>query len=93
MYSIEFKPRAQKVYNKLDPSVKRQVSEALERRALNPHISGARLSGNLSGHYKIKLKRLGLRVIYSVEDERLLILVLAVGKRENNEIYNLYEED
>ena len=93
MYAIVFEPKAKKAFNKLDPSVRKQVSEALERRALNPHISSARLGQNLAGRYKIKLKKLGLRVIYIVVDSRLLILVIAVGKRENNEVYNLYEED
>jgi mRNA interferase RelE/StbE len=93
VYSVVFEPKAKNAFNKLDPSVRKQVSEALARRALNPHISSARLGQNLAGRYKIKLKKLGLRVIYNVVDEQLMILVIAVGKRENNEVYNLYEDD
>ena len=37
--------------------------------------------------YKIKLQAAGLRLVYRVEEQKLLILVLAVGKRERGEIY------
>ena len=37
--------------------------------------------------YKIKLKTLGYRLAYEVIDESLVVLVLVVGKRENNAIY------
>lgn len=92
MYSIVFEAKAQKAFNKLDNHVRRQVYDALERRATNPHISSARLSGNLAGRYKIKLKKLGLRVIYKVVDEQLLILVIAVGKRDHGEVYDIDAE-
>ena len=38
--------------------------------------------------YKIKLKSLGYRLAYEVIDERLVVLVLVVGKRENNAVYD-----
>ena len=39
--------------------------------------------------YKIKLKEVGYRLVYEVIDEKLIILVLAVGKRDKLKIYNL----
>ncbi len=38
---------------------------------------------DLPGHYKIKLKASGYRLVYRVEDER----VVSVGKRERGEVY------
>jgi mRNA interferase RelE/StbE len=37
--------------------------------------------------YKIKLKSLGYRLVYEVRDAELVVLVVAVGKRERNAAY------
>ncbi|WP_239253880.1 type II toxin-antitoxin system RelE family toxin [Candidatus Nitrotoga sp. M5] len=41
----------------------------------------------LAGCYKIKLLKQGFRLVYVVEDGELVVLVLSVGKRENNAAY------
>ena len=48
---------------------------------------GTRLHRDLANCYKIKLRKQGYRLVYSVEDDVLVVLVLAVGKRENMEAY------
>ncbi|MCZ6083962.1 type II toxin-antitoxin system RelE/ParE family toxin [Escherichia coli] len=42
--------------------------------------------------YKIKLRASGLRLVYQVIDEQLIIAVVAVGKRERSDVYNLASE-
>jgi mRNA interferase RelE/StbE len=37
--------------------------------------------------YKIKLRQSGYRLVYLVEDDIIVVTVLAVGKRERNEVY------
>jgi mRNA interferase RelE/StbE len=91
MYQIMFSSTALRSFNKLDNSQKLQVVKALDRRRHNPHISGARLRGGLAGNYKIKLQALGLRIVYSVDDSKLVILIRAIGKRENDEIYDAFD--
>jgi mRNA interferase RelE/StbE len=39
--------------------------------------------------YKIKLRQLGYRLVYSVSDTTVTVIVLAVGKRNRNEVYDL----
>jgi mRNA interferase RelE/StbE len=39
--------------------------------------------------YKIKLRSAGFRLVYQVVDERLVVMVIAVGKRENDLVYRL----
>ncbi|WP_342170246.1 type II toxin-antitoxin system RelE family toxin [Rickettsia endosymbiont of Seladonia tumulorum] len=36
----------------------------------------------------MKLKSVGYRLVYEVDDNRIIILVLAIGKRNRNEVYN-----
>ncbi len=40
--------------------------------------------GNL---YKIKLRSIGYRLAYEVQDEKIIVLVLAVGKRDKGDTY------
>ena len=39
------------------------------------------------GSCKIKLKASGYRLIYRIEDERVVVVVVSVGKRERSEVY------
>ena len=38
--------------------------------------------------YKIKLRSSGFRLAYQVKEEQIVVLVLSVGKREDNSVYN-----
>ncbi len=38
--------------------------------------------------YKIKLRSVGYRLAYEVKDEEIVVLVLALGKREKNKVYD-----
>ena len=85
-YEIDFLEDAQKEWRKLDKGVRLQFSKKLAERVQNPHIPSARLSG-MPNCYKIKLRSVGYRLVYQVEDDVLIIVVIAVGRRERNEVY------
>lgn len=87
-YELEFKKSALKEWNKLNPAVKDQFKKVLERRLSDPHVPSAKVSGapNL---YKIKLRQLGFRLVYSVSDKTITVSVIAIGKRNRNEIYQV----
>ena len=59
----------------------------LAKRLDNPHVPGGELHGPLAGCYKIKLLKQGVRLVYAVEDDRLVVLVLAVDRREDGVVY------
>jgi len=42
---------------------------------------------DMPSHYKIKLRASGYRLVYRVEDERVVVVVVAVGKRERGSAY------
>lgn len=87
MYDVVFTNSAASQWKKLDGSVKKLLSQALKRRQLNPFVPGAELKGELSGCYKIKLNAAGIRLVYRVDGDQLLVIVLSVGARENNGAY------
>lgn len=39
--------------------------------------------------YKIKLRAAGYRLVYRVFDERIVVQVVAVGRRDRNLVYKL----
>lgn len=86
IYRVVLRPRAQRAWNKLNPSLIKQLKRKLDERRRNPRVPAARLS-HLPGCYKIKLKAEGVRLVYQVREAELLILVLAIGTRERSEAY------
>lgn len=86
-YRLKFMPEALEEWNVLDGGAKGLLRKARMKRLEQPHVPGSRLYGDLANCYKIKLRKLGYRLVYSVEDDVLIVLVLAVGKRENIAAY------
>ncbi|MBB1489465.1 type II toxin-antitoxin system RelE family toxin [Oceanospirillum sediminis] len=85
-YNLEFKPSALKEWKKLGSVVQQQFKKKLAERLDNPHVPSARLSG-ADNLYKIKLRQSGYRLVYKVQDDVVIVTVLAVGKRERSEVY------
>jgi mRNA interferase RelE/StbE len=85
-YDLAFLDEALKEWRKLDNATREQFKSKLAERLQNPKIPSARLHG-AKERYKIKLRNAGYRLVYQVQDRELLVLVVAVGKRERNEVY------
>ena len=83
-YELEFLPSALKEWQKLDNSIKVQFKKKLSERLENPKVTKDKLRG-YEDVYKIKLRDVGYRLAYQVKDDEIVVLVLVVGKRENNE--------
>ncbi len=86
-YSLEFVAPAKKEWDKLSSSLKAQFKKKLKERLENPHVESAKLRGELASAYKIKLQSAGYRLVYVVEDDVLVVLVLSVGKRDKQKVY------
>lgn len=86
-YRLKFMPEAIEEWNALDGSVKEVLRKALKKRLQQPRSPGAQLHGDLRNCYKIKLRKQGYRLVYSVEDDALVVLVLAIDKREDMAAY------
>ena len=86
-YRLQFVPSAWAEWQALDGSVKETLKKLLKKRLDNPHMPGAELHGALAGHYKIKLRKQGIRLVYGVQDDILMVMVMAVDKREDGAVY------
>jgi len=86
-YKLEFLPSARKEWDKLGHTLREQFKKKLAERLELPRISSDSLHG-MPDCYKIKLKSAGYRLVYQVIDERVVVSVVAVGKRERSAVYD-----
>jgi mRNA interferase RelE/StbE len=85
-YELEFHPDALKEWHALDNSLRTQLKKKLAERLREPQVPASRLIGHTSP-YKIKLRSAGFRLIYEVQGSRLVVLVIAVGRRDRSQVY------
>ncbi|KIM05235.1 MAG: hypothetical protein KN64_04245 [Sulfurovum sp. AS07-7] len=67
-----------------------QVFKKIEKIALNPYIGidlGNKANLNLSGYKKIYVDNKRIRIVYKIIDAKIQIFIIAVGKREDIEVY------
>jgi mRNA interferase RelE/StbE len=86
-YKLIFIKKSQKEWKKLDAAIREQFKKKLAKRLENPRVPHDKLSG-FQNVYKIKLRSSGFRVAYEVVDEKVIVIVLSVGKREDNAVYD-----
>lgn len=87
-YKLGFKSEALKEWKKLGSTVRDQFRKKLQERLADPHVPSARLHG-LPNCYKIKLRAAGYRLIYQVEEDKVLVIVVAVGPCDRNLVYKI----
>ena len=90
-YKIKFLPSALKEWKKLAPPIQVQFKKKLKERVTNPRNKASQLRG-FKDVYKIKLRSVGYRLVYEVNDAEIVIYVIAVGKRDRGLVYSKAEE-
>jgi mRNA interferase RelE/StbE len=90
-YFLDFHPKALKEWKNLNQSIKLQFHKKLKERLENPKVPKDKLSG-YDNVYKIKLRTIGYRLAYEVKDEKIVVYVVSVGKRENDNVYDNLKE-
>ena len=78
-YSISYKPSAATAPRKLHPTEQKRIVRAIEALAGTPRPPGAIQLAVGDGELRIRVG--GHRVIYDIEDEALVVLVLRIGHR------------
>jgi mRNA interferase RelE/StbE len=90
-YMLKFHADAMREWKKLDWTIQEQFLSVLGRRLENPRVQSAKLR-EAPDCYKIKLRAAGYRLVYQVVDAEVVILVLAVGKRDGEIAYRKMRE-
>ena len=85
-YTLAFVPQALKDWKKLDPHTRQLFKTRLIERLEMPRVVSAQLREH-PYRYKIKLRALGYRLVYEVRDQEVLVVIVAVGRRDGNAVY------
>ena len=80
-YRITLAPPAARQLRKFDPDVRRRIQAALELLAVEPRPPAAtRLVGG-AGEWRVRTG--DYRIVYEINDDQLLVLVLRMGHRRD----------
>lgn len=95
---IDYLKEAEKDLNSLDNSQKIQVLKAIRKVSQNPLPTseggygkplGNKSNTNLTGYYKIKLLKLGIRVVYRLVKENGIMKIIVISVREDEAVYQI----
>ncbi|MEA2027365.1 MAG: type II toxin-antitoxin system RelE/ParE family toxin [Campylobacterota bacterium] len=90
MYSINYHEEVEKDFKELGHATTLLVLKKIKKLAKNPIIGddlGNKANMNLSGYKKAYVDNKRVRIIYKIIDDKIEIFVLAVGKRDEMEVY------
>ena len=90
IYKIKLHPLAEKEFHKLDSSIKKLVVKQINKLKNNPEYGedlGNKHGFDLTGYKKIYAVKKNIRIIYKIEKEKILIKIIAIGKRDDFEVY------
>jgi mRNA interferase RelE/StbE len=79
-YGVELRPAAVRALGKLDPPMRRRVQGAIALLAQNPRPPAARA---LRGRPGFRIRVGDYRIIYTIADDVLLIVVVPLGHRRD----------
>ena len=82
-YRIDVAPAAARELRKLDPSARRRIQAAVELLAEAPRPPAAKPLVDSGGAWRVRVG--DYRIVYDIEDDRLIILILRVAHRR--EVY------
>ncbi len=78
-YRVELLTSAARALRRLPPDGKRRVQAMLELLAEDPRPPAAR---KLTGRPEWRVRSGDYRVVYAIEDDRLLVVVVTLGRRD-----------
>lgn len=79
LYALEFTPKALRALRKLDRLAVARIREATEALRSEPRPAGVKMLTGMHGVLRIRVG--DYRVLYTVDDDKLVILVVDAGHR------------
>ena len=95
---VEYTKEAEHDLKKLDRTQQLQVLKSIKKVPVNPLPNteggygkplGNHMSLNLAGYLKIKLVKLGLRVVYALEHKGNIMKIIIISIRDDETVYKM----
>ena len=90
MYEIKFHPLIEDDLRQLGNSIRLEVFKKLKKIQQSPELGellGNKNGMNLTGLRKVYVAKKQVRIVYEIIDDVLIVHVIAIGKREDMEVY------
>lgn len=97
IWELEYLPEAQADLDALDNSVRQPVLKGIKKIQKNPVSKeeggygtplGNKEGNNLTGLFKIKFLKYGIRVVYKLEHQGNIMKVIVISARAENKVYD-----
>ena len=95
MYKIIYHPLIEEDLKKINNSVQIEIFKKIEKIKQSPELGqllGNKNNMNLSGLRKLYVAKKQVRIVYEIVNDILIVKVIAIGKRENMEVYKEAEK-
>lgn len=95
MYVLKLHPKIEDDLKELDSALQIQVFKKLKQIQNSPQIGlplGNKNNMNLNGFRKVYVSKKRVRIVYEVQNDVLSIYTIAIGKRDDMEVYKKANE-
>ena len=96
-WEIRITDEAKKDFNKIEGSIRKQVLAGIVKVSKAPLPSpngygkplGNKNGHNLTGFFKIKYRGIGIRVVYTLAVDKMIMNIVVISQRDDNYCYEL----
>lgn len=96
-WEIRIIDEAKKDFNKIEGSIRKQVLAGIVKVSKAPLPSpngygkplGNKNGNNLTGFFKIKYRGIGIRVVYTLVVDKMIMNIVVISQRDDNYCYEL----
>jgi mRNA interferase RelE/StbE len=77
-------------FRRLDGSLKQPIARQLKKLEISPLLGehlGNKADLDLTGYYKLYAAKKGIRIVYRIIEQEVIVEVVAIGKREDLAVY------
>ncbi len=90
-YTISITPAAFEMLKRIaDRRVREKIRDQIDKLAVEPELQGKPLLAELSGYRSVRAAGQRHRIIYRVEKDRVVVVVVAIGLRKEGSRTDIY---
>ena len=90
-YSINLTPTASRMLEEIqDRRVREKIITTIDRLTHDPQKQGKPLLGPMQGFRSLRAAGQGYRIIYTVKEEQVIVIVVAIGIRKGGDKGDIY---
>jgi mRNA interferase RelE/StbE len=91
MYRIIIQPTALKLLKEIkDRRIRQKISDCIDKLRESPEMQGKPLLGELDGYYSVRAVGQKYRILYTIQQTQVTVIVVALGIRKDGSKQDVY---